>query len=421
MQYWPKISIDDAKRARQMTKDVQIGNYFLFVKHNAGISHRFKRLLNKSYDKKEVLPLIDTAVTLEGVTITPTSRDLKHIGCVVTDRDLYRAEQDTVHIFIALPMASASRILILQISHNGKHFDRRRVQLSNSIGIETLDKLLPGDYSVQLLVLEEGMGEIGIPVSFTVAEYSLAPLSARLVKHNLNQKTKAFTFELSVESYQLPFADKLVVTLIDQDMAVAEITLDSVSSGFYAGELQMDGTGPFRLRLMAVDDAERVAEVVIPGSRATERQASVINELGQTRLFSMMPEPNTLPIRGGYLTEGDFIAAPLTVEKIVTDQRLIQVNTKIESVALINLDLLSGKHKVQNVGDVMAGNTVTVATDSPMMTVFIGGFVNGEPFEGYTTFIQPDQLQLTVTTPKTIRPKDNLTVQLNCTSPAKYY
>ncbi|KOR30098.1 hypothetical protein TI03_00415 [Achromatium sp. WMS1] len=88
------------------------------------------------------MPLIDTAETLEGVAITPTLRNLKHISCVVTDRDLYRAEQDTVHIFIALPMASAFRILILKVSHNGKHFDSRRVQLSKFyLWIETLNML----------------------------------------------------------------------------------------------------------------------------------------------------------------------------------------------------------------------------------------------------------------------------------------
>ena len=51
----------------------------------------------------QVLPLVEQPIELEGVTITPELRTIEPIGCIVSDRDLYRAEQDTVHLFITFP------------------------------------------------------------------------------------------------------------------------------------------------------------------------------------------------------------------------------------------------------------------------------------------------------------------------------
>jgi len=268
-----------------------------------------------------------------------------------------------------------------------------------------------GRYSAQLSLAEH---RLGTAVSFTVAEYTLAPLSARLVSHQLKRQVEQLWFELAVESYQRPFSDELLVALVEQGKEVAQIGLLPLAPGRYGGGVKIAGDGPFRLRLMAANDAERVAEVAIPGSRKVERQVTVISELGTEKRFSMMPEAQALPLRGGYLTEGDFIATPLTVEEIVTEQRFLRVNASVESLVLVCLDLLSGSYSTQKVGDVRAGNTVTVMNDSPMSTVFVGGFVNGEPFEAYTTFVRPNPFQLVVEAPKTIRPRSDLVVRLAC-------
>ncbi|HEC84444.1 MAG TPA: hypothetical protein ENI48_04265, partial [Thioploca sp.] len=410
------ITINDYQRASQIKDDVQIGHYFVFAKYQKAIGDgRLKRLLVEKEAINKALPLVDEPVELDGVTITPEQRTIEPIGCVVSDRDLYRAEQDTVHLFIAFP-TEPENDLHLNIDCNGAFFTKRDVQLSDdNVSLETLSNLLPGSYEAQLSIAEQ---RIGIPVSFTVAEYTLAPLSARLINHSLNRNKDILTFELAVESYQIPFEDQLTVQLMEQGREVSSCTLNPLSPGCYTGSLKMKmEIGPFRLRLIATSDAERVAEVAIPGSRKVEREVTIISELGKEQCFSMMPEQSALPLRGGYLTEGDFLAAPLTVEKIVTKQRLIQVNADMESVGLVILDLTTGEYQVQKVGNVTAGNTITVNNDVPMATVFVGGFVNGQPFEGYTTFIAPSQFQLSIDVPRTIRPRTDLVVRLTCFAP----
>jgi hypothetical protein len=409
MQYPFQVDVNNQSQAWKMKNDVQIGHYFVFLKHKTSGTGRLKRLLIEAPDKRKVLPLVDEPVTLKGVTITSKRHSIAPIGCVVADRDLYRAEQDTVHLFIAFP--NPVRDLRLLVKYQGDFFTERTLKLKDGVGIETFSMLQPGNYSAQLLITRC----LGTPISFTVAEYNLAPLSARLISHQLNRETEELSFKLAVESYQMPFEGKLMVKLVEQGVEVADTTLEALLPGQYSGCFEMmRGKGPFRLRLMAIADSERVAEVAIPGSRVAERQFTVISELGQERLFSMMPEANALPIRGGYLSKGDFLASPLTVAEIVTEQRLIQAHVDVESVVLVNLDLISGDYSVQQVGDVTAGNSITNLNPSPLCMTYVGCFINGQPFEGFTTFIKPTQLQLSIDTPDTIRPQEDLVVHIKC-------
>jgi len=408
MKYPFKVTINDQQRAEQIKDDVQIGHYFVFVRHKKATSvERLRRLSVKKYFKNNVLPLVNQAVKLDGVTITPQHRDIEPIACVVTDRKLYRAEQDTVRFFIAFPTPPED--LRLTINSNGEMFSERLVKLTDGVGIETVSKLPPGSYEAQLSIADR---RICVPASFTVTEEHLAPLSAQLIKHKLKEEAATFLFELEVESYQMPFEGKLMVTLIEQGLEVADTIPKAVSPGYYVGSIPMSGSGPFSLRVTV--DAKRLTQVPIPGTtpQVFEDKTTVINELGEEKFFSMISEAKALPLRGGYLMEGDFFATALTVEEIVTNERLIQVNTDVESLVLVNLDLISGQYVIQEEGNVTAGNTITVRTDSPFCTVFVGGFVNEQAFEGYTTFIKPQTFQLSVETPKSIRPDTDLVVRL---------
>ena len=407
MKYPFKITINDQQRAEQIKDDLQIGHYFVFVKQKKAVSvERLKRLSIKKYIKNNVLPIVNQAIKLDGVTITPQHRDIDPIACVVTDRNLYRAEQDTVRFFIAFPTPPED--LRLTINRDGEMFSERLVKLTDGVGIETLSTLPPGAYEAQLSITDR---RICVPASFTVTEDHLAPLSAQLIKHKFKKETATFLFELGVESYQMPFEGKLMVTLIEQGLEIADTIPKAVTPGYYVGRIPMSGSGPFSLRVTV--DAKRITEVPIPGTpQIIENKQSVINELGKEQSFSLISEARALPLQGGYLMEGDFFATPLTVEEIVTNERLIQVNTDMESLVLVTLDLTSGQYLIQEEGDVAAGDTITVKTDSPFCTVFVGGFVNEQAFEAYTTFIKPQTFQLSVETPKSIRPHTDLVVRL---------
>jgi FimV-like protein len=409
MKYPFKITINDQKAALRIKDDVQIGHYFVFVKHKRAISvDRLERLLVNKYYKTSVLPLVNQPVKLDGVTITPEPRQIEPIGCIVSDAKFYRAEQDVVRLFIAFPKPPDE--LLLVINCNGELFTTRKVKLSEGVGIETLLKLPSGDYDAQLSTSGQA---ICLPVFFRVAEYTPPLLSAEFINHKFDEKSGTFLFQLAVESYQIPFEGELIGTLIEQGLEIADNKLKQLSPGRYAGQFSMmSSEGSFRLQLMAVNDNERVTEIAIPSTKVEDSKATVISELGQEIIFSMAAKPEALPLRGGYLAEGDFLSTPLMVDSIVSENYVIEVKAEIKSLVLVNLDLISGEYQVQEVGDVTVGDRIMPTIDSTLCMVFTGGFVDEKAFEGYTSFIKPKQFQLSVDAPKKIRPYSNLVVRL---------
>lgn len=418
------LQITDPSRARLIAGDVFIGQYFVFTRNtqpaaSPGADRRLQRLLVEKpsgQPRRRVMPMITGPVVLPGVAVTPAARRFDPLACVITDRDLYRAEQDTAQVFIAIPGSVDDPRLVVEYA--GQPFAERALELSNGssgVAIEPFAMLLPGPYTAQLMANGRPIGQ---KAGFTVAEYTLAPLTGRLLSHRIERQRDELVFELEVESYQVPFGDSLLVALVDGGQEVAEVELDAQSPGRYAGALSLarGGDGPFRLRLQARSDSERVAEVAIPGSRKRERDTTVISELGQEMLFSMMPEPGALPVRGGHMSPGDVLSTPLTVPELVTTDGVIDVRADVEALFLAHIDLDTGEVRTRDHGDARAGSQVAIETRGPATLVVAGCFVNGQPFEGYTTFLRPTQLALRVAAPQTCRPRDELVIELGCST-----
>jgi hypothetical protein len=220
MKYPFKIILHDSKRALPLRHEVQIGHYFVFVKDNkpSSVAHKEKRLLVKGDDK--VLPLINQAVRLEGVTITPTHPIIDPISTVVTERDLYRAEQDVVHLFIAFP--NAPKNLRLVIKSNGESFTERALQLINGMAIETLSMLTAGSYSAQLAIDNHLLGIPTLFTTFTDLELDLSldddlsleldyddkvASTKKLVEESLDLDDDWYLIEEKNEEYEIALED----------------------------------------------------------------------------------------------------------------------------------------------------------------------------------------------------------------------
>ncbi|MCK5797683.1 MAG: hypothetical protein KAI47_10895, partial [Deltaproteobacteria bacterium] len=330
------LEIRDETRARRAGPFISIGHYFLFVGREANRRRddrktrkeagRFARLLAKEGSARrggpEVLPLVDAPVITHGIQITPADRGVDPIACVVADRDLYKAEDDVANLLCAFPAAPEAPVRLV-IEQDGQPLTERDLAIDKTgLCLETLAAMMPGSYAAQLMV---GDRRVGLPARFSAAVYSLAPLSGRLIHHTIDRATRRLSFELSVESYRVPYTGKLKVALVDGGREVKRTKVLADAPGRYRGTIKLKGDGPFRLRLTATDDPERIAEVAIPGSRAAERALTIIGELGQERLFSMLPEPEALPLRGGFLSNGATIETPLQVDDVLCEHRRVHV------------------------------------------------------------------------------------------------
>ncbi|MCP4041036.1 MAG: hypothetical protein GY731_03630, partial [Gammaproteobacteria bacterium] len=228
-----QIEVTDYEQARKIQAHVSIGHYFIFADNQEVAGEPSRSVVRKErlhltdhHAAGLVMPLTDSPVQLAGLTVNPPKRAIAPVGCLVTDRDLYRVEQDTVHLFVACPQPPAA--LHLLVEYNGEPFTEMELELVDGVGIETLPMLLSGSYRARLT--SEGR-EIGAPVSFTVAEYTLAPLSARLLSHRLERTGDELTFNIGVESYQMPYTGSLRVALVDGDHEVYQTELSPEMAG----------------------------------------------------------------------------------------------------------------------------------------------------------------------------------------------
>lgn len=394
------IEVTDARAAERARAHVKIGTRFVFTDGGQKNPGRLARLLGKSggEGEKKVFAIADRAVELTGFRVVPDDDLAEPLHALTCDRDLYRAEEDTVNLFVAVPAPPAD--LKLVVDNAGDVFTERALSPAelpslkeHGVHIEPLSMLLPGEYSAQLAV---GERRIGQAVRFTVAEYTLAPLTGRLLTHSLDRGADRLSFSLAVESYEQPFDRALRVELLSGADVVDEIELEAMEPGRYEGAAQVSGEGALRLRLVGKDDAERTCEVVLPGSRKRERQATVVSELGDEKLLSLMPEPGALSLRGAWLSDGDFLGTPVVVDEIVTARGRLEVRGDVAALTTVTVDLATGANTVVEHGDRSAGDVVELAVPSAACTVFVGGWVNDRPFEGFTHLFRPARLELSV-------------------------
>ena len=413
MKYPIEIEITNRKLVEKFDAHVWAGRHFLFLEmpmKGSGFwpSARKKRLqLAEAGERLRVYPISTGPVHLPGMTLTSSSADLEPLAAVVADRDLYRAEEDTAQLLVVLPSAPADARLVVEC--DGQPFAERELALDQGMELVPLAALLAGQYCAYV---EVAGARLGARAEFTVAEFSLAPLSARLLEHAADREAGQLSFALSVESWQQACGESLEVSLLDDDRPVDSAVLRPEAPGRYRGVLKMEGEGPFRLEARVETDPGRIATVSIPGTRQAERELTVLNELGLEFMFSLLPEPSSMPVRGGHLTEGDRLTTPLTVESVLTEEPAIEIHADTSQLHLLVFDLVGGEAHVIEHGDAAAGDSIPVDNPSDLALVVAAGIVGGKPFEGFTTFMRPSRLEVEVSAPETVRPREEVTLEI---------
>lgn len=406
------VTVLDPTLAQEAGDQLELGHYFVFVRDGRLSRERGRRgrLQAHRQSARAVLAALTSPVEVAGLRITPPERGLGPSVCVVADRDIYRAEQDTVRLFVVAPPDAGP--LSLSVHHNGAYLLERPLETSpEGLALETLSMLLTGRYEV---TLRGPAGVLGQPARFTVAEYSLAPLSARLHAHTLVRGSGTLAYELSATSYEQPYRGDLVVELLDDERALGRGVVKADADGHYRGRAALTGEGPFRLRLSVESDPSRLAEVVIPGARAAERTLTCLSELGREQLVSLMPEADARAVRGLYLSEADHLATPLVIDEVVVESHgKLRAQTEVEALTLIVVDVATGRHEVRTHGALAAGAELDIPLPGPVCSVLVGCFVEGEPFEAIAGFLRAPKLAVRIAAPAHAQPEDEVHVELH--------
>ena len=124
------IQIDNRTIADTTAATTTVGTYFAFTERLGSSSGRLARLLARPAKDRAVHPLVGDPIELPGLRIMPEDRGIEPLACVVSDRDLYRAEQDTAYVFVAIPSAPKDAAVTLEL--NGSPIAQRPVSLGES-------------------------------------------------------------------------------------------------------------------------------------------------------------------------------------------------------------------------------------------------------------------------------------------------
>jgi hypothetical protein len=311
-----------------------LGSMFAFVPASAWAhpSLSWARTLVPGRPRSRVLSLLSRAgVDLPHVRVEPLSLPDAFLASVTSDRPLYRHGLDAAHLLVAQPLSPCAEV-VLEVSVGGTRLATRPVQLDErGLGAVTLRELPVGEVSVRLRDAPASWPSC----TFTVAEYKLAPLVAVLTSRSLERSRLSFT--LSLESYGAPVSGEVRLELHDGgrriDAATAIAKEGEVSSVF-----ELRGEGPHAIVVQLASDASKTAAAPVIGSRAAEREPTVVSTLGAEVTAALLPGPGSSLVRGLYLDEGAIRSSPVRLERVDARTARLRAATPLETLRVVALD-----------------------------------------------------------------------------------
>lgn len=423
------LNILDYELAKKSAPNIKTGNKFLFAENQQWFkqANNKQRLQIESIDNKPSVKALlpNGQISLCGLEINTHVSEAGWFSAVIPDRDLYKAEQDTINILVVYPQYNEIHSAMLMIEFAGQEhssIDIKKTLISNNgTALESLSMLLSGQYTVRLFINDNELNN----ANFTVAEYQLSPFSGRLVSHTLDSDKDSLSFELCVESYELPWDKSIEILLLEDNNELERITLAPISPkkfpGIFKGCFNLDSNGPFSLRLIASDDASRVAEISLPGSARAQRQVTLISELGEEVNFSMLPIPESIPVRGGFLQRGVRHDIPVQINNCLTDKPTLEIKQDTSALAVLTCDIIENCWHEYSFDDLSAGDEIAITRTSNMMMVYVGAWVNDQPFEGFATVLSKKGLELSLASKDILRPGDNFELDIRLKNNADDY
>jgi hypothetical protein len=410
-----RVTLRDQGLAQKLGDLILIGRRFAFLKpgwmeqafpgmEQWGFS---QATVGELSNRSAIVFLGDKEVTLPGATVAGQPFARPDLISLTSDKALYRVGKDTVRLLIASPQRpNADLKLTLRLS--GNHYASYNVTLDEyGLCLRGLAGLPEGEYEATLEGTEVSAAR------FEVAEYRLAPLTADLVKREMEGTTLSFTLRLA--AFGQPFTGEVEVELVERNTRVGKRQqLKPDAEGRCSGKVELTGAGPYTLNVIA---GERTATVALKGSEQERREAITISELGKVQELSLLPLPGAEVCRGLYIAERGTNTSPFLVSDVIGE--------KVNVIARAGADLLRVVMVAPATGEVIEtlqenvapGTQFSIKTPAPYGALVVGAFVNGKAWEGWCAVVRPSELALEITTPTKAKPGERVKLGLKTNQP----
>lgn len=402
----PHIHIQQWDAVQQVGDGVLVGNWFVFVKATsmaaAQLSSQSAVDTGTFLLEPRVLFRGKEKLTLPGVEIQPTPLPRCKLLSLTSDKALYRLKRDTVHLLIASPTEAKVRKTLRLLLNGNVYAEYPLILDEYGLCLWPMRDLPEGEY-VAILV-DEDVDEC----RFEVAEYRLAPLNADLVEQQLSGKTLRYT--LSVTTFNQPYTGTVEIELQEQGQRVGErVTLRCGRDGQCRGAVTLTGAGPYTLNVIA---GERTATVALKGSEQQRRETLTISELGEARLLSLLPLPQSNECRGLYIARGGANTQPFLARRLVGQEIEITPRVNVDFLRVVVVNPVRGTSGEKVYQQMKAEQGICIPVPPPYGIILIGAFIDGEPWEGWCAVLRPQELQLHCDAPKQAKPGSRVTITL---------
>ncbi len=385
-----RVLVTDWERARQ--DGVLLGTAFAFV---GGDNARVVSLLGPG------------AAALPGLSVAALPLPELRLTGIVSDKALYRAGRDTVHL-LALRLGLSDTEARLLLRRDGASPTSVPVRFDRT-GLATaiLRDLTTGDYEVRW----DGLTDEP-PCCFTVAEYRLAPLVADLHQRRLLNGGARLALALRLETFGVPVEGGVRLELTEGGRRIHSTQAVAVH-GLVEVEFALGGAGPHAVNVQLEANPGRTATVPLVGSRAAERAPTLFSPLGTEVTGALLPGPDAREVRGLYLCEGAVRNTPFALERVDTISARLRARVATGPVCVVVADLTDATRRIAVQRDnLAAGEVIEVEAVGPASAVAVGAFVQGAPWEGWATVLRPVPAPV-VTVPTTCRPGSEVTLAVD--------
>ncbi len=333
------------------------------------------------------------------------------LTAVVTERRVYHPN-DEVHIFVLAPDHAGGEVE-LEVQLADQTILRETVTL-NAAGLALFPyaDLEEGEYTVRVRRSER---QRWAECHFSVAEFTLSPLIARLDSHDYGEGR--LRFELRLLQLSVPYTGDVELGLqcaaCDDRVVLAQRR--RVQEGVVAAEFDLSHhDGPFKIQVTTPQG--ETALVALPGSGVSERERIVINPLGRVAEASLLPGDNTQSVRGLHIGYGATKTSPLRLEHAVAREACFIAARDCMAVQIVAQNPLSGESAVYEWRTVKRGDRLTVRVNAPFTLFTVAAAIPDGLYEGWATVIRPPDLDATLTAPDQAAPGEQITVTLTVTS-----
>ena len=416
----PFVNMTDFAMVEQLGDAVLLGNWFVFLKAEWLQRSGLERLLEEANVARTpahsaIVFRGKETITLPGARLAPTPLPTVELVSLTCDKALYRAKQDTVRLLIAAPQNPRAE-LRLRLRLSGNPYGEYPVTLDDfGLNLWSLQGLPEGEYEASL----EGSEGTGIREAavcrFEVAEYRLAPLNVELGEQQLSGETLRYV--LTVTTFGKPYSGMVEVELQERGQRVGNrTTLHCNREGQCRGAAKLTGKGPYTLNVFA---GERTATVAIKGSEQERRETMTMSELGEIRVLSLLPLPQSNECRGMYVARGGANTEPFLVRRVIGNEVEITARVTAELLRVVVVSPAQHTFEEKLYEHVQAEQSIRLPVAAPYGIVLLGAFVEGNAWEGWSTILRPPVAQVQCEAPKEAKPGQRISVTLKTNTPGR--